>query len=397
MRQLIRFFDSKAVSLAAIALLVVQVVHGVGTIDGQFKSITASGPNLVALDFNNDIYTSDDGGGTFTLRQDTSSLFGETDENFTELEALGATVIAVGIDGLTLRSTDDGETWAQASSPTVLGSLFGLAARTRSSSPNEWISVGGDDSAGVILRSTDDGQNWTEAATIDDISLQDAIWTGNRWLVAGMDEFFFEGVVYASEDGTNWDASTVPTATDPLHAMATDGNGVVLAVGERGQVLRSTDDGVSFSAIATEFSDGLDFNAVIADSSGTFFVGGDEKIILQIDGTNATTLVPNAETAPPVLDFVLIDDVATATGSFPTAAARTIPFSVSIAPGGSRDLLLSIEESLIGKSYFIETTTDLIANDWTLVSGPAINGTGANITFEVSQDVPKRFWRVVEF
>ena len=397
MRRLTQFSELKAIGLMALALLVVQTVQGVGTINGQYKSITASGPNLVALDLNNDIYRSSDGGANFTLQQDTSLLFDDADENFTKLEALGSTVIAVGIDGLTLRSTNNGATWTQVSSPSVLGSLYGLAAKSKSPDPNEWIAVGGDDSAGVVFSSVNNGQNWTLAATLSDISLQDAIWTGNRWLACGMDEFSFEGVVYASTNGSNWTPSTVPTGTAPLRAMTTDTNGVVLAVGERGQILRSTDDGLTFTAVATQFAGGFDFEAVIADSSGAFFVGGAEKLILRIDGTNATILVPNAAAAPPVLDFVLINDVATATGSFPTVASRTAPLSVSIALGGSLDFVLSVEESLVGKNYFIETATDLTANDWTPVSGAAIRGNGATISFEVSEDVADRFWRVVEF
>lgn len=396
MKRLLKACATKESCLIAVALLVAHISWGVSTIGGEYKSMTVGQANLVALDFSNDLYISSDEGATFTFSASTASVIDGTNENFTELEAFGSTVIAVGVDGLILRSDDDGISWAQANAPFVFGSLYGLAARAQSPD-NEWLAVGGNDENGAILRSLDDGENWAVVETLSDISLRDAVWTGNRWLVCGMDEFFFEGVIYNSTNGTTWQTSTLSAGVNPLRALASDGSGVVLAVGEQGQILRSTDDGLNFSEIASQYKGGVDFQAVIVDSSGTFFVGGDEKLIIEIDGSTATTLVPNAETAPTVLDFVLIDDEAVAIGSFPASTARTVPFTVSIAPGGSLDFILFVEETLAGRTYYVETTTDLASGSWTLVSGSTSNGTGASLSFEVSRDEPARFWRIVEF
>jgi hypothetical protein len=62
------------------------------------------------------------------------------------------------------------------------------------------------------------------------------------------------------------------------------------------------------------------------------------------------------------------------------------------------DYVLTIEETLLGKSYRVETTTDLTADDWALVPGSVpVLGNGGAISFDVAEDTPRRFWRVVEF
>jgi len=369
-------------------------LHGQSLLSESYKSATLSGSTIVALDLSNDIYTSDDDGVSFTLRQDTSVLFGGTNENFTEIEGLGSTVIAVGDDGLTLRSSDGGVTWALANSPTTFDTLSGVAGRTDSPNPNEWISVGDDFFDGVILRSQDDGENWTSVATITNVSLADAIWTGSQWLACGADEFF-AGVVYSSTDGVNWTASALP-ASQPLLAMASDGSGVVLAVGESGQILRSTDDGLNFTEIATQYKGGINLNAVAFDGSGLFVIGGEERLLIEIDGTTATTLEANVADAEPIVDLVLIDGVVTAIGEFAALSARSQPLTVSIAPGGSLDFVLSVDETLTGRDYVLETTTDLTDGNWSQVPGTLTSGNGGSLSFEVSRDEPKRFWRVVE-
>jgi photosystem II stability/assembly factor-like uncharacterized protein len=366
-------------------------LSAVTSIVGGYRAMVVSDGTLVALDSQSDLYTSDDGGVSFTLRESTSDTF----EN---LGALGMTTIAVGVDGLILRAPDAGITWSSsATSESIFGSLYAVAGRSDGVNPNKWIAVGDVGFDGFIYRSVDDGLNWTIAETLTDLFFEDAIWTGNRWLVCGRNNFTNEGVVYSSTDGTTWTPSTVPYGAAPLLGIAADLSGVALAVGVNGQILRSTDDGLTFTAIAGEYLGGGDFNAVVADSSGTFFVGGDEKQILEINGTTATTMVPAAAGAPSVLDLILIDDEAAAVGGFTASMARTIPFKLQFAAGGTLDYVLTIEQTLVGKTYYVETTTDLTASDWSILPNNSISGTGGAITFDVVEDDPRRFWRVVEF
>jgi hypothetical protein len=356
--------------------------------------MTVSGGNLVALDSESDLSISADQGATFTVVETTPEL-----DTLKDVNALGATVIAVGIDGLILRSADNGSTWASATAPVLLGSLNGTAGRTDGANPNKWIAVGNDGLDGAIYRSTDDGANWTlvnTGSTLDDLLLKDAIWTGNRWLVCGSDQFFEEGVVYSSTDGLNWSASSLPVDALPLLALASDGAGSALAVGEQGEILRSTDDGLTFTRIGSGVFSG-DINTAVVDSSGTFFLGGDEKAILEVSGSTVSFAVPPAANADPILDLILINDVAAAVGAFDGVAIRTIPFTLTIAPGGSSDLRLTVSQTLAGKTYFVETTVDLLADDWAPVSGTSTLGNGASTFFDFSISGPQRFWRVIEF
>lgn len=387
----------KAACLVGMVAAFAPLTYAISLIDGDYKSATLSASNLVVLDSNNEIHTSADQGATFTLRQDISAIYG-SDENFTELEAFGSTVVGVGIDGLILTSLNDGVTWTEAASfPTIAGSLYGLAAKADAPNPNQWIAVGGDGFLGVIISSTDNGDTWTTLETFNDMTLNDAIWTGNQWLVCGLDELGFEGIVYYSTDGTTWSPSTVPAGISPLLAMEADGAGVVIAVGESGQILRSTDDGETFTVLTTQYAGGGNFNDVVINSSGDFFVGGDQKRIVEINGTTAVTLIEGAVAANPIQDLILLSDEPVATGVFPPSAPRTIPFAVHISVGGSQDYVLSVQESLTDRSYYVETTTDLINGNWSMVPGSSIGGNGGPLTFDVSKNEDARFWRVIEF
>ncbi|MGZ0656730.1 WD40/YVTN/BNR-like repeat-containing protein [Coraliomargarita sp. W4R72] len=383
----------KSVAFAATLLVVgAQALSAVGTIADSYKAVTWSGSNLVALDFNSDLYTSADDGASFTLR-------GTTTESFEDVSGLGSTAIAVGIDALILRSANDGVTWSSAVSPVLNGSLLAVAGRSDGVNPNQWLAVGDDGFDGYVYRSQDDGAVWTQSASFGFELLAGVTWTGSQWLVCGRDDFSNTGLVKYSADGVTWTASSVPSDSQPLLAMASDGAGDILAVGELGEVLRSTDGGLNFTRISSPFNGSGDLRAVVVDSSGDFYVGGDEKLILKVIGSSISTVVPATSDAAPVLDLVLINDQAVAVGSFFAADTRTLPFAVTIATGGGEDLVLTVAESLLGKSYYVETTTDLtqVEDSWAVVSGSSVLGTGGALTFDVSEDEAQRFWRVVEF
>ena len=363
---------------------------GVNQLDGNFKALTLSGDRLVAIDLSNDdseIFTSDDDGVSFTSRYTSG-------DNYEALAAVGNTVIAVGDTGLVLRSADSGSTWAEAIAPVLFGSLRSVAGRTDGANENQWIAVGDNGLDSFVYQSTDDGQNWTKVEEINNLLIEDVIWTGNRWLLCGGDTSFYEGSIYSSTDGVSWAASTVPVGAAALLAMSHDGAGVVVAVGEMGQVLRSTDDGLTFATVAANLLS-EDLYAVIVDSSGTFYLGGVGRTIIELNGTSASFLVPPAASAAPVLDFVLIDEVPFAVSETGPVQVRTIPLDLLIAPGGTQDFQLSVSESLSDKVYFLQTSVDLV--NWGLVSENSTVGNNAALSFDVAEDELKRFWRVVEF
>lgn len=384
-----RFIQKSLILVCGFVVASLSAQVGVNQLDGNFKALALSGDRLVAIDLSNDdseISTSDNDGASFTSRY-------TSDDNYEALAAVGSTVIAVGIDGLVLRSGDSGSTWNPADAPLLNGSLHSVAGRTDGANANKWIAVGDALFSGFVYRSIDDGQIWTEVEEINDLLIEDVIWTGTSWLLCGRD-FFNEGSVYRSTDGLTWSASTVPFATAPLLAMSSDGAGVVVAVGEQGQVLRSTDDGLTFTTVASGVFSG-DLDAVIVDGSGIFYLGGDERTIIELDGASASFLIPPAASAAPVLDFVLIDDVPFAVGAAGVVQLRTIALDLLIATGGTRDFRLNVSQSLTGKTYFLQTSVDLV--NWGLVPDTSTVGSGALLSFDVAEDELKRFWRVIEF
>ncbi|MEM1221856.1 MAG: hypothetical protein AAGH40_03775 [Verrucomicrobiota bacterium] len=383
----------EVLTILSAALFLYQPVSAVTTVSSDFKSMTVSGSNLVALDFSSNIFTSSDDGVNFTLRETTSDVF-------EDVAGFGSTAIVVGIDGLVLRSSNDGVSWSAATNPDILnGTLSSVAGRADGANPNIWLAVGDDGFDGVVYRSLNDGQNWALVSTETAEILADVIWTGNRWLICGRDDFTNIGVVKSSADGVTWTSSSLPSDSQPLSAIQSDGSGVVVAVGELGEILRSTDDGLTFSRIGAQFNGGGDFNAVVADSSGAFFVGGDEKQILSIAGTSVSIEVPAAANAATIEELVLVNDEAAAVGMFSSSGTRTVPFAVTIATGGTADFVLSVSESLLGRTYYLETTTDLtqVSDTWTIVSGTSVSGNGGVLTFDVAEVGDRRFWRVVEF
>lgn len=357
------------------------------TLNGDFKSVAVTGSRIIALSENGqELLTSDDSGVTFDSRETMS-------DTFNEVSALGTTAVSVGVDALVLRSVNSGTTWLPATAPTLAGQLAAAAGRTDGANPNKWIAVGDDGFDGSIYRSTDDGANWSEVKVLTDILLSDVVWTGTRWLVCGRDGFLNEGIVYSSTDGLVWTGSVVPVLASPLLALAHDGSGTVLAVGEDGQMLQSVDDGLNFSAIGTGVVTG-DLQAVIY-SGGEFIVGGDEKTILEVSGSTVSQEVPPAASADPVLALYELNGSIQAVGSFESSVVRTIPFALSISEDGLLDFRLTINESLSSRTYFLESSTDL--ENWAIVDGTSRLGTDAATFYDVSDDGVKRFWRAVEF
>ena len=361
---------------------------GTGTLNGDFKALTLSGARIVAIDqssADSELSTSDDNGASFTTRKVTS-------ENYEALAAVGSTVIAVGIDGQVLRSSDSGTSWSEATAPLLFGSLYSVAGRSNGSLANQWVAVGDDGLDGAVYRSVDDGLSWT-AQTLSEVLIQDVVWTGSGWLLCGSDAFY-DGVVYRSSDGQAWSASSVPVGSAALLSMASDGSGVVVAVGESGQVLRSTDDGLTFSAVAESLFSG-DIYTVANVAEDAFYLGGDEKAVISLSGINASLVVPPAPQASPVLDIILVGNTALATGAF-EAAARTVPLDLLLSTSGTLDYRLSVTESLNHRTYVLETSTDLTTG-WTLLPSSAQVGNGSSIFFDVSAQGIKRFWRISEF
>lgn len=199
------------------------------------------------------------------------------------LARAGRTLLAVGERGLIVRSLDQGRSWQQASVP-VSVSLTAVAF----ASPQVAWAVG---HAGVVLRSTDGGARWqrvldgravaalhqqqTQArlanAAADDTAARQALAQARQLVDDGPDKpwlgLHFEsehvgwlfgayGLLLRTDDGGDTWQSWLHRVDNPrglhLYALAVRGDTLVLA-GEQGLLLKSTDAGQRFTALASPY------------------------------------------------------------------------------------------------------------------------------------------------
>lgn len=364
----------------------------ISSLNDDLKSIVESNGSLVALGIDNNLYTSDDDGASFSESLPDSTAGGDI---YYQLGAVGSTVIGVGVDGLILRSADSGATWADVSVESFFGSLFAVAGRTDGSNDNVWVAVGDDGfTDSVVYTSSDDGITWSESAIIANSSLSDILWTGSAWVAVGRDDFD-AGVVYRStDDGDTWTASTLTgDGIAPLKALAINGDGDILAVGELGTIIRSTDDGVNFSLIAAGLAS-QDLLAVAATSGGEFYIGGADKIILEVNGVTGSTVIPPANGGAQIEEIIVINGEPFVVGEFSSEPAESFDLTITATSATTFDLDLS--DSSSGKTYFLQSNTDL-TEEWTTLNDSGLSGTGSALSWSVSIAGDKRFWRVQEF
>jgi photosystem II stability/assembly factor-like uncharacterized protein len=183
-------------------------------------------------------------------------------------------IFAGSYDAGVFRSTDNGSSWTKTTGPTVLcltvnsaGHLFagtqyaGVFRSTNDGGSWEQVNTGlsdsyvqclainrsGDIFAGTIsqgvFRSVNNGESWTQIKT-------GSIWslainpTGH--IFAGSDI----GIFRSTDNGANW---TQVKSGGPVQAIAIDSTGRILAGGDYypGHILRSTDDGQTWSTVLT--------------------------------------------------------------------------------------------------------------------------------------------------
>lgn len=344
--------------------------------------------SLIVVSENGSIFTSPENSENFTLRREPPE---GNSEFFFDLSVDGITAIAVGSDGLIVRSSDSGVSWAGAASPSIVGDLLGVDSGSLTGAGQTWVAVGNTGGNGAVFSSTDNGLNWQETASVKNVTFSGVVWTGSRWLACGASDFQ-EGVIYQSTDRVNWTPVTVPEFTEPLLRLATDGSGTVVAVGESGAIVRSTDDGVNFSQIGAGEASG-DLTSVSWDGF-QFLIGGDERLVLSLDGTTLNVELPEGPGAPPVKSLVSGGTSLFIAGAFePDTGFSEIPLLLQIESSGNGDLTLTLAVSDPKRVYYLEESTDL--ENWSRVPDSLRAGNGGALTWSVSSQIQK-FWRVSE-
>lgn len=204
------------------------------------------------------------------------------------LAAAGQVVVAGGSSGLLVRAGDLAENptvWEEVSVGGIMSEVYGLAHN----GGGHWVAVGeGTFTAGVLV-SSDQAQTWTAATNPPAFFLWAVEWNSHagEWMAVGGDGF--DGAIYRSVNGQIWSEVPLPAGTPPLLALAIDGDGKVLAVGESGALVVSTGAGTAFSRLGgAEVSE--DLRAVVSLGPGQWLVGGVDGVVVSVIGESVVVL-----------------------------------------------------------------------------------------------------------
>jgi Listeria-Bacteroides repeat domain (List_Bact_rpt)/Bacterial Ig domain len=281
---------------------------------GYWNSIAVSsdGSKLVATTFTTKLYTSNDGGATWTQQATvpgvnqwwavssssdgvklaavsggfTGKLFTSTDSGVTWTDrnntrfwrgitssSDGTKLAAVAENDLIYTSTDSGATWTGRDSVRLWSSIHGSSDGTK---------LAAIVSGGFIYVSTDSGVTWTQQQSA-------RLWTSVTWSGDGnyLIATVYDGYVYVSSDnGATWTERGTNRAWRKV-AMSHDGTRWAAIVGNEG-IYRSSDYGATW----TIHDSGREWGAITGSSDGRKWVAAvnafDGKIYTSTPALNVT-------------------------------------------------------------------------------------------------------------
>lgn len=182
----------------------------------------------------------------------------------------GARIVAVGDHGVVLLSDDQGKSYRQAATVPVSSTL---TAVTFADARTGWA-VG---HWGAILKTIDGGQTWSQQRS--DFQADQPLFSvhfknaGEGWAVG-----LWSLMLHTSDGGASWTQVPLPPppnakkADRNLYAIFSDAKGGLFITSEQGRVLRSLDDGKSWTYAETGYGGSFWSGAVLRD--GTLLVGG---------------------------------------------------------------------------------------------------------------------------
>jgi hypothetical protein len=168
---------------------------------------------------------------------------------FNGVDAVGDICVAVsnGFDGVSLRTTDGGATWANGTIP--LKSWTCVAT----DGAGMWVALSEDMSGNILITSTNNGSTWTSrVGPGNSHGWQDVLWTGTKFVAISND-----GYVSTSLDGITWTAAVSLLVTagiknifrDPVTGRIYLNTGA----GSTFDLYYSDDDAVSWSSVTPPF------------------------------------------------------------------------------------------------------------------------------------------------
>jgi photosystem II stability/assembly factor-like uncharacterized protein len=200
-----------------------------------------------------------------------------TSAHLREVVSHGMSLIAVGDGGTTLRRFGTATSWDTTLSVTTKP-IHSVA--TNGLSPGILVAVGDD---GLLLRSTDQGLTWSLQTLAGAPDL--------RGVCAGANAAYFVAVgrggrVFRSTNfGVGWEDVSQPSVTADLYDVASDATNRFVAVGAGGTVLRSGVDAGAGGWIAIDTGLAGDLFGVHRDGTYYYAVGAGEVVARSLDGT----------------------------------------------------------------------------------------------------------------
>lgn len=251
-------------------------------VQADLKALTQATSALVALNSAGDLQRSTNGGASFTTTRTATA------DALSNVIAAGDTVVAVGNAGFVVRSTNGGQTWTNATTPSFPG---GGILQDAAANGTFWVAVGRIGLNVTALWSQNGGETWTSgtmpatAGTLRGVA-HDA--STGRWTAVGGDAFGTP-LIFTSTDGKTWTAVAASLGASALNDVVSDGQGRVLAVGEWGTLLVSTNGGQTFTADPDSGLVSEALNVVVYSSSAGFVAGGEDLVQLTYtSGAGAT-------------------------------------------------------------------------------------------------------------
>lgn len=167
---------------------------------------------------------------------------------FSDLAYGNGVWIGVSLDGSgtarCIRSTDDGENWTSINMPSAL-----TYQAIATDGAGTWIAVASDSPGGTPLkhgaRSTDDGLNWSLVDLPEDNTYRDVMYGGGVWIAISQDGT--NPCARSTDGGATWTAVSMPDAL--AYISVNYGNNVWIVVGGGGAA-RSTNGGQSWVSVS---------------------------------------------------------------------------------------------------------------------------------------------------
>ena len=242
---------------------------GSGTVD---VAVSPGAPATVWFLNSNGVYRSTDSGTNWTA----TTAFPDALRPSSITAVSASEAYAGGDDGVIYRTTDSGATWNRFRTP-VTGPVSSLAAISATE-----VVVAEQNGTAFVTR--DGGTTWS-AVFANQGDSQDLAAVDRRTIVAGD---AFGRVRITNDHGTTWTTRTTTTSPMPVRGLAMHGSGdangteIILAVGDLGRISQSFDGGATWTARSSGTTQDL-WDVDVAPDGVAIAVGGSGTILRSTD------------------------------------------------------------------------------------------------------------------